>query len=162
MRMSRFELQVNIDARAQIIVFLLAAISSLMIGCVPVTQMADGRRIRATSDEFREYAATVFRRQNAASVALMDVLDTVETTDPSLAQQILDADAALQSACADLNAAAIARRDDQKIDRSALRHLVETIPLCDVATANAEALLLAAATSRVIRKTTPAPGQEFL
>lgn len=134
----------NFDDHTRYAVLLLAALSSLLIACVPVVQLQDGRQVRVTSDEYREYAASVFRRQNAASVALIELLDAVEVDNSSLAQQISDADAALQRDCADLNAAAIARRDGQEVDHSVQRQLIATIPQCEVSTADAEALLAAA------------------
>jgi len=106
--------------------------------CAPVITTTDGQRLRVTDQEFRDYAESVFRRQNAAIVALADRLEL--TTDPSKMSRLQRAEGVMLRACGPLNTVAAARRDGEALARDALRGAAVSVPDCDLATRDVEAL----------------------
>ena len=117
------------------------------IACAPLIETLDGRHLRATSDEFRDYAATIFRQQNAASVAVVEALDDISLqsgTHSELAThstQLQLADEQMFAACAPLNSLAAARRDGSEISRSEQFALINAVLDCHGATIHAETII---------------------
>ena len=122
-----------------------AAAGWLLAACVPVVHTDDGRRLRATTAEFRDYAAAVFRRQNAATVAVADsIADSMDATavdDPAAVAALERAEARMLDACDALNVLAVARRDGSGLSRSALLDVADSVAPCDAATRHVESLL---------------------
>lgn len=92
-------------------------LGGLAAGCVSVTRtLPDGSTEVLRGEEIREYAAEVFRRHNAASSALLQVLPVLETGDVAAADRLLEAEARMNRACAPVDALAIAYRDGREVD----------------------------------------------
>ncbi len=119
----------------------LTALCLLLLACAPIVQTSDGRALRATSAAFRDYTSSVFRRHNAASIAIVDAFDAVGNDDRTIVDELEEADDRMMRACEPLNTLAIARRDGKELDVSALRAVADAVPLCDHATTHAELLI---------------------
>lgn len=111
--------------------------------------------MRATSDEFREYAASIFRQHNSASVTIIETLDVIAIEGDFLAEsfdsaqfdfasyvkQLQQADELMLEACAPINELAAAHRDGSGITRSKQLALIDAIPECQRKTAEAEQII---------------------
>jgi hypothetical protein len=114
-----------------------------LAGCAPYITAANGDRMRANSQEFRDYARQVFEMHNEAVTKIAYALDDVEF-DPDQIDRynsIVDADDRMMDACAELNKLAIARRDDKQLGLSELARVASSIPDCERATAQATQLI---------------------
>ena len=122
-----------------------ALLCTLCIACAPLIETTDGQRLRATSDEFKDYAAAIFRQHNATSVNIIETLDVI-TQHPQLGlddhiPQLQAADDQMLNACAPLNRFAANRRDGSNSSRSEQFALVNAVPECQRSTLNAEKLV---------------------
>ncbi len=114
-----------------------------LAGCAPYITAANGDRMRANSQEFRDYARQVFEMHNEAVTTIAYALDDLES-DPDQIDRyngIVDADDRMMDACAELNQLAIARRDDKQVGLSELAGVASSIPDCERATAQATQLI---------------------
>ncbi len=109
-------------------------------GCATVETL-DGRRLRVTSDEFRDYAQEVFRRHNRVISDLLNALDVLERDEPALHARLLAAEAAMLKACAALNERALAARDQDDGASRARLAVARSVPGCDERTRAVEKLL---------------------
>ena len=122
-----------------------AVVAGLLVlaGCAPYITAANGDRMRANSQEFRDYARQVFEMHNEAVTTIAYALDDLES-DPDQIDRyngIVDADDRMMDACAELNKLAIARRDDKQLGMSELAGVASSVPDCERATAQATRLI---------------------
>ena len=73
---------------------------SSVAACVPVVQTTDGRTLRATDERFRDYVGEVFRRQNAATVAVGEGFDRFQGAQ---LERLEESELSMIEACAALN-----------------------------------------------------------
>lgn len=109
-------------------------------GCATVETL-DGRHLRVTSGEFRDYAQEVFRRHNRVISDLLNALDVLERDEPALHARLLAAEAAMLKACAALNERALAARDKDDSASRARLAVARSVPGCDEQTRAVEKLL---------------------
>jgi sensor c-di-GMP phosphodiesterase-like protein len=114
----------------------LCALVSLA-GCAAVPT-ADGQRLRLGSTEFRDYVERVFREQNRVADAAAFALEVPGSQDAELAA----AEQALLAACAGVNELATARRDQLSLGALNSARAARTVPGCERATRDVDALLL--------------------
>ena len=115
----------------------------VLAACAPYITAANGERMRANSQEFRDYARQVFEMHNDAVTRIAYALDDLES-DPDQIDRyngIVDADDRMMDACAELNKLAIARRDDKQLGMSELAGVASSVPDCERATAQATRLI---------------------
>ena len=115
----------------------------VLAGCAPYITAANGDRMRANSQEFRDYARHVFEMHNEAVTKIAYTLDDLES-DPDQIDRyngIADADDHMMDACAGLDKLAIARRDGKQLKMSELAGVASSIPDCERATAQATRLI---------------------
>jgi hypothetical protein len=105
-------------------------------GCAAVPT-ADGQRLRLGSAEFREYVERVFREQNRVADAAAFALEAPGSPDAELAA----AEQALLAACSGVNELATARRDQQRLGMRKSARAARSVPNCERATRNVDALL---------------------
>jgi len=113
----------------------------LLIGCAPLIEAPDGHRMRATSSEFRDYVAAVFRRHNRATVAIYDAIEAIPDEASPLIATLDRSDARMMDICELLDQLAIARRDGDDLGFARMKAAAATVPACDEATSKAEILL---------------------
>lgn len=116
------------------------ALALTLGGCATVETL-DGRRLRVTSGEFRDYAQAVFRRHNRVVSDLLNALDVLERDEPALHARLLAAEAAMLKACAALNERALAARDQDDGASRARVAVARSVPRCDEQTRAVEKLL---------------------
>lgn len=117
------------------------AVIGLALACAGcAVTSADGRRLRPGSDAFADYVEAVFRRQNEIATALSLALDT-ETVDTPRYLRLEDAEIALQTACSQLNAMALAQRDGRDPGGLGALRRARSAPDCELAAASASAAL---------------------
>lgn len=115
----------------------------VLAACAPYITAANGDRIRANSQEFRDYARQVFEMHNDAVTRIAYALDDLES-DPDQIDRyngIVDADDRMMDACAELNNAAVARRDGKQLGLHELAGVASSIPDCERATTQATQLI---------------------
>lgn len=108
-----------------------------LYGCATITTPSGDVLFRG-GPEFRNYAADVFRRQNATLISMFDVFESADDTDSA---ELDRAEQRMIESCAALNSAASARRDGKDLDLSALKRIADSIVACDAATLEAEQLV---------------------
>lgn len=108
-----------------------------LCGCASITTPS-GDVLLNGSPEFRNYAADVFRRQNATLISMFDVFEYADEADSAELDQ---AEQRMIESCAALNSAASARRDGKDLHLSALKRIADSIVACDTATLEAEQLV---------------------
>lgn len=91
--------------------------------------------------EFRAYAETVFRRQNALQSRLLFLLPELEHSDPARYQRLVAAEEELIEACRPLVELALQRRRGLEIGFLQRIHLPPKITACDRETQRIERLL---------------------
>jgi hypothetical protein len=106
-------------------------------GCAAVPT-ADGQRLRLGSAEFRDYVERVFREQNRVGDAVAFALEAPGSQNPELAA----AEQELLAACAGVNELATARRDQQRLGVRKSARGARTVPDCERATRDVDALLV--------------------
>lgn len=112
----------------------------VLAGCATVTSV-DGERHAISSDAFRSYAETVFRRQNAALSELAFALDGSELAPEQIsALEAVEAD--LIGTCAALNELAIRRRDNRDVGVRGQLDAARSVPDCERVVIAAERLLV--------------------
>jgi hypothetical protein len=127
------------------ILFNLLCLGGAVSGCAAgrVTT-PDGTRLALPSAAFRAYAESVFREQNRLADALAFALEDLPAGNGAREQALLDAEAALLTACAPLNELAAARRDERVLGRSEQAKLARQAPVCDAQSRQAQAVLQSA------------------
>ena len=113
---------------------LCALLSLAACAAVPT---ADGERLRLGSAEFRDYVERVFREQNRVADAAAFALEAPGAQDAGLAA----AEQALLAACARVNELATARRDERRLGFRKSAAAARTVPDCERATRDVDALL---------------------
>ena len=121
----------------------LIALLLQLCGCATITTPSGDVLLRG-GPEFRDYAAEVFRRQNAT---LTSMFDAFEYADDAEAAELDRAEQRMIESCAALNSAASARRDGRNLDVSTLKRVADSIVVCDTATLEAEQLIRRVQTS---------------
>ena len=119
------------------------ALLLLLCGCATITTPSGDTLLRG-GPEFRDYAADVFRRQNATLTSLFDAFEYADDAD---AAELDLAEQSMIESCAALNSAASARRDGKELDISTLKRVADSIVACDTATLEAEQLIRRVQTS---------------
>jgi sensor c-di-GMP phosphodiesterase-like protein len=114
----------------------LGALISLA-GCAAVPT-ADGQRLRLGSPAFRDYVERVFREQNRVADAAAFALEAPGSQDADLAA----AEQELLAACAGVNELATARRDQRQLGMRQSARAARTVPDCERATRDVDALLV--------------------
>ena len=120
------------------------ALLLLLGGCATIKTPSGDVLLRG-GPEFRDYAADVFRRQNATLISLFDVIEYAGDADVT---ELDSAEQRMIESCAALNSAASARRDGKNLDVSTLKRVADSIVACDIATLEAEQLIRRVQTSR--------------
>ncbi|MEO0424551.1 MAG: hypothetical protein AAF184_19595 [Pseudomonadota bacterium] len=95
-------------------------------------------------EAIREYAAEVFRRHNSVSSGLLEALPFLEADAPDLAEQLLSAEDAMNTACAPIDAVAVRYRDGESVDLGDQLAFARALEACERETAALETLLAAA------------------
>jgi hypothetical protein len=108
-----------------------------LAGCAAV-RTADGQRLRLGSAQFRDYVERVFREQNRVGDAAAFALEAPGFQDADLAA----AEQELLAACAGVNELATARRDRQHLGVRESARAARTVPHCERATRDVDALLV--------------------
>ena len=107
-----------------------------LAGCVSTISTLDGRDLRLSSPEFRQYFERVFREQNAVATELAFVQgEAINRGD------LLTLEDDLLDACAGLNELALARRDGRSLSRRRQASLARTVPTCETAVADVRSRL---------------------
>jgi hypothetical protein len=117
----------------------IAFAAGLTAACATV-ESVDGARYSMASADFRDYAESVFRRQN---LALSDIAFALDSTDPGSAdrRRLESAEEALLEACALLNEMAVRRRDGLQSGFGGRLQAGRSVPACERAVVQASALL---------------------
>lgn len=115
------------------------AAALLAVGCAPVTTL-DGERLALTSEAFRTYVESVFRKQNAVATDLTFALEDEGLSEADSAV-LESAEAALLAACEGLNELAAERRDGEKPGGIRAAKAARQAPQCELAARNARAAL---------------------
>lgn len=110
-----------------------------LAACVPLVETQNGRHLRATSPEFKDYAERVFRQQNSLSWALVEALETV--SDPDKLHQLNHLESQLRQDCEPVNRLASARRRGTTSSRAEQLALVRALPECEARSQEAQQLL---------------------
>ena len=116
-----------------------AAVFCLLAGCAAVTT-ADGERLRVTSDKFRDYAESVFRRQNRIATELAFALEDADP-DGAAFDELAAAEDELLAGCAGLNEVAAAARDGERLGNGRRLAAARQAPDCERAADAAAAVL---------------------
>lgn len=118
---------------------LLVLVPAVLATACAVTT-ADGERLAVGSDEFGDYVERVFREQNRVATELTFELER-EDLSAARIDALETAERALLDSCAELNALAAARRDDEALGRLAAARAARTAPECERAARAAVELL---------------------
>lgn len=120
------------------------AVFAALAGCAVVTT-ADGSRLPVASDRFAAYAEQVFRAQNRVATDLAFALEDAPNAESEEFEALESAEESLLTACAGLNEVAAARRDGGGLGARRQLRAARQAPVCERATAAAEAVLERAA-----------------
>jgi hypothetical protein len=113
----------------------------MLAACVSAHRtLPDGTVERVPRAEMHAHAEAVFRRHNAVSNAYLLHMPELEAGDTTALEA---AEAAMDAACAPVDALAIAYRDGQKMGFDAKLRLARALDACDAATSAAESALRA-------------------
>jgi len=108
------------------------------IGCASTIETRDGERLKVGSQQFRDYALQVFKRNNSTLTGLFDVLEQADDED---ALRLELAEERMIEACETLNSAAAATRDGKQLGAGILRTISSSIRSCDEATYDTDRLI---------------------
>jgi hypothetical protein len=114
-------------------------VSSLALAGCGAVMTADAERLGLASAEFRGYVEAVFREQNRVADALAFALEAPGGAPPALEV----AEQRLQDACAGVNELATLRRDGARVGPRRGLALARTVPECERAAREADAVLRA-------------------
>ena len=109
----------------------------LLAGCAGSITTTDGRVLSFNSSEFSDYFQYVFREQNQTATALAFAQEAAVVD----RERLLTLEDALLGACAELNALASARRDDNVPGLRQQARMARTAPACEAATLEVRAAL---------------------
>ena len=68
-------------------VFAILLVVVLLGGCATTIETLEGERLRIDSPQFRDYALSVFKRNNSTLTTLFDVLEQVDDADAARLDQ---------------------------------------------------------------------------
>lgn len=109
------------------------AILPLLASCSHIYVDNLGQRQRTSDREFfSEYGETVFRRQNQASDAVASLEMAAAPEQDAQLEAIYAAESSMLDACALLNQAAVAKRDNRQLNFSVRLALARSLPDCDL------------------------------
>ena len=110
----------------------------LLAACAGTVTTRDGRALRLSSPAFREYVEQVFREQNQVVTALAFAQADASG---SRFDTLIELEDELLAACAELNALAVARRDDVVLGLRQQARMAATAPDCESTTARSRQVL---------------------